>query len=445
MAIPMTTKAVGGAMVTEYDTAFRPYLAKRIEQIEAADIVVGIPCYNNEATIVHVLKQVSKGLAKHYKSARSAILISDGGSTDDTREMARDEEIMPWQEKVVFIYRGIAGKGTALRAIFEAAERLGARACAVVDADLRSITPDWIKYLFEPVLDKDYEFVAPVYSRYKYDGTITNHVVYNLTRALYGKRIRQPIGGDFGLSRGTISAYLKQNVWMTDVARFGIDIWMTTTAITQGFRVCQSNLGVKVHDPKDPGAALGPMFRQVVWTLFTLMEQHAAIWKTVGASEPVDTFGQDEFAEPEAIAINLDLLLYNYRQGFQHFGTLWKEILSADSFEVLRALADAKGKDFFMPAESWAKILYEVAATFHLWPTDGPQLIDVISPLYYGRVASFVNQSAAMTTFEAEALIEQQAEVFEKRKNYLLQVWERGTSAPAGESIFQRLIRGRAT
>jgi hypothetical protein len=48
-----------------------------------------------------------------------------------------------------------------------------------------------------------------------------------------------------------------------------------------------------------------------------------------------------------------------------------------------------------------------------------------------------------MTTFEAEALIEDQAEVFEKRKNYLLQVWERGTPSPAGESIFQRLLRGR--
>ena len=92
-----------------YDTAFRSYLAKRIEQIERADIVVGIPCYNNQSTIANVLKQVSSGLAKHYKSARSVILISDGGSTDDTREVARDQEIMPWQEKIIFIYRGIAG------------------------------------------------------------------------------------------------------------------------------------------------------------------------------------------------------------------------------------------------------------------------------------------------------------------------------------------------
>lgn len=174
----------------EYDTAFRPYLTKRIEQIETADIVVGIPCYNNESSIVNVLKQASRGLAKHYKAARSVILLSDGGSTDDTREVARDEEIMPWQEKVIFIYRGIGGKGTSLRAIFEAADTLNARACAVVDADLRSITPDWIRYLLEPVLEKEYDFVAPSYSRHKWDGTITNNVAYNLTRALYGKRLR---------------------------------------------------------------------------------------------------------------------------------------------------------------------------------------------------------------------------------------------------------------
>jgi glucosylglycerate synthase len=99
----MQTENGNKAMAVDYDTAFRPYLAKRIEQIESAEIVVGIPCYNNESTIVNVLKQVSRGLAKHYKSARSVILISDGGSTDDTREVAREEEIMPWQEKVVFI------------------------------------------------------------------------------------------------------------------------------------------------------------------------------------------------------------------------------------------------------------------------------------------------------------------------------------------------------
>lgn len=425
----------------KYDTALRSYLAKRIEQIEAADIVVGIPCYNNAATIANVMKQVSRGLAHHYKGARSVILISDGGSTDDTREIAREEEIQPWQEKIVFIYRGLGGKGTALRAIFEAAEELRANACAVVDADLRSITPDWIKYLLEPVLQKDYQFVCPLYSRYKYDGTITNNLVYNLTRALYGKRLRQPIGGDFAFSRDTVSSYLKENVWMTDVARFGIDIWMTTNAITAGFRICQANLGAKIHDPKDPASALGPMFRQVAWTLFTLMEQHADYWKKVQGSDPVETFGLTDFVEPEPVKVNLDALLYDYKLGFQHFGTLWKELLSAGSYDVLQRLARADGTEFLLPLDRWARILYEVSATFHQWPKNRAKLIDVMSPLYYGSIASFVNRTVDMTTMEAEQVVEEQAEVCEREKSYLIEIWDGEKREPEEKSFFQKIVR----
>ncbi len=70
--------------------------------------------------------------------------------------------------------------------------------------------------------------MAPYYHRHKFDGTITNNVVYPLTRALYGQQVRQPIGGDFGVSRALVRHYLGLPVWDTDVARYGIDIWMTT-------------------------------------------------------------------------------------------------------------------------------------------------------------------------------------------------------------------------
>jgi glycosyltransferase involved in cell wall biosynthesis len=42
---------------------------------------------------------VTHGLAKHYKDQRSVILIADSGSTDDTREVAKEFEIEPWQEQ----------------------------------------------------------------------------------------------------------------------------------------------------------------------------------------------------------------------------------------------------------------------------------------------------------------------------------------------------------
>jgi len=71
------------------------------------------------------------GLAKRYKDQRSVILIADGGSTDDTREIARDFQIKPWQEKITSIYRGPSGKGPAFRSVFEAAKRLKVKACMV--------------------------------------------------------------------------------------------------------------------------------------------------------------------------------------------------------------------------------------------------------------------------------------------------------------------------
>lgn len=408
-----------------YKTALRGYTAKRLEEIDRADVVVGIPCYNNQDTIAHVIQMVSHGLARHYKDKRAVILVADGGSTDDSREAAKEFELKPWQEKLVSIYRGPAGKGSALRSIFEAAQRLEVQACAVVDSDLRSITGDWIKYLLDPVLSKGYQYVAPVYQRHKYDGTITNNIVYNLTRALYGKRIRQPIGGDFAFSRDLAAHYAEQDVWESEVARFGIDVWMTTEAITGRFKLCQSHLGVKIHDAKDPGQHLGPMFRQVIWTLFTLMEQHEELWRKVKGSVSVPTFDHKLQAEPEPVKVNLDQLITQFKLGFKQFGSLWKEVFCPDCFARIREVSRLPRKRFYFPTEAWIQVLYELAATFHAWPANRMKLMDLVTPLYFGRVASFVIQTQDMTSAEAEEVVEDQARRFEEHKGYLIQVWDR--------------------
>lgn len=407
-----------------YDTALRGYTSKRIEEIESADILVGIPCYNNEKTIAHVIQMVTHGLAKHYRDRRSVILIADGGSTDDSREAARDFEIKPWQEKIVSIYRGAGGKGTALRSVFEAAARLKVRVCAMVDSDLRSITADWVKYLLEPVLERGYQYVSPVYVRHKYDGTITNNIVYNLTRALYGKRIRQPIGGDFAISREVAKFYTEQDVWGTDVARFGIDIWMTTNAITQGFKICQSNLGVKIHDVKDPGQSLGPMFRQVLSALFSLMERHESYWKGIKGSEPLEIFGFEGTLDPEPVKVSLELMIEHFKTGYRQFSALWRDIFTPEGFQEISRATRLNSKRFHLSTDAWVKILYELAATFHLWTVNRNKLLDLMTPLYFARVASFVKESWDMSSVESETLVEDQAVRFEEQKEYLIKVWE---------------------
>jgi glycosyltransferase involved in cell wall biosynthesis len=411
----------------KFHTGLRPWANRRLEKIEHTDLVVGIPCYNNDSTIEHVIDTVSEGIAKYYRHKKAFIIISDGGSTDDTREVAKEKTVYPYIEKIVTIYRGIPGKGTALRMIFEAASFLDAEACLLFDSDLRSITPEWVKALADPVFSHGHDFVAPVYSRYKYDATITNNIAYNMTRALYGKRVRQPIGGDFGLSKKMIDFYDKygEEVWMTDIARFGIDIWMTTSAIVEGKSICQAHLGAKIHDVKDPLENLGPMFRQVVYPIFELMDNHSAKWKDVHGSQSIPTYGDPIEKEPEAFAVDLQGMIDNFNEGFKNISVLWEKIINPQSFAMLKRLTKKRKKEnFLIPTEDWAKIVFDFSATFHRWKKDRKNLIDFMRPLYYARVASFINRTKDMTSAQAEEVVEEQARIFEEFKPYLLQVWD---------------------
>lgn len=412
----------------KFHTALRPWATRRLEKIDHVDIIIGIPCFNNDSTIEHVIDIVSEGVAKYYRDLHVVIIISDGGSTDDTRELARDKTIHPFIEKFVTIYRGIPGKGSALRMIFEAASFLKAKVCVLCDADIRSITPEWIKALADPVLHHGHDFVAPIYSRYKYDATITNNIAYNLTRSLFGKRVRQPIGGDFGLSQGMISYYLKneKDIWMSDIARFGIDIWMTTSAIIEDVSLCQAYLGTKIHDVKDPAESLGPMFRQVVHTLFQLMEDYSEKWQKIKGSISVPVYGTPFAQEPEAFSVDLPAMIGNFKEGFNNFSALWERIINTESFSVLKRLAENDiSNNFHLPTRDWAMIVYEFAVTFHKWKRDKGKLVDIMRPLYYARVASFINETKEMNSVQAEDVIEQQAQTFEKLKPYLLESWVR--------------------
>lgn len=415
-----------------FSTALRDQARRRMEQLGEADIVVGIPSYNAQDTIGHVVATAAQGLARYYPRMRGLIMVSDGGSVDDTREMAAEVDTSTFErEKIVTIYRGLPGKGSAVRAIFEAALILKSRLVVLLDADLRSITPEWIPNLVEPVLEHGYDFVAPYYARYRLDGTITNTIAYNLTRALFGKRIRQPIGGDFALSRPMVRACVEdEDVWMTDVARFGVDIWLTTMAIVRGFRVVQSYLGVKIHDVKDPAEHLTPMFRQVVGTIFSLMETYEDFWTRIQGSEEVPVLRPYPIAgKPEPFEISVPALLEYFRLGLKNFGPVWRQIVGREAYRQIRQLAALPPEDFHFPPELWVRVVYDFAVAYHEAPRQRLKLVDLMVPLYNARVASLVQELRDLPDEAVEDYFEGQALIFEDMKPYLLRKWKRAKRA----------------
>ena len=317
-----------------------------VEKLQRADVVVGIPSYNNVKTIGHVVRAAQAGLEKYFPQLKAVIINSDGGSLDGTREAVLASRLDSAQllffntplfpvHRLSFPYHGIPGKGSAFRLIFRMASMLGARGCAVIDSDLRSITPEWIDLLLRPVLHAGFDFTAPFYHRHKYDGTITNSIVYPLTRALYGLRVRQPIGGDFGLSSRMLNRYLSRRDWQGNAARYGVDVWMTTIAIAEGFRVCQSFLGAKLHDPKDPGVDLSEMLCQVVGSVFTLMQEYESVWKRKTSSQDVDLFGFRYGVGLDPVEVNTDRMLGLFNRASRELREVWALALQPRTLEAL--------------------------------------------------------------------------------------------------------------
>jgi glucosylglycerate synthase len=413
----------------------REEIQERISDIKTADILVGIPSFNNARTIGHVVKAVHAGLVKYFPEKKSVLVNSDGGSTDGTMETVQNTAIDDFQSilvhhrvgsvfKIATPYHGIPGKGSAFRTIFEVADALNVKACAVVDSDLRSITPEWIELLIKPIIDNNFDYVAPLYHRHKYDGTITNSIVYPLTRALYGKRVRQPIGGDFGFSGALAKFYLSKDVWDTDVARYGIDIWMTTTGIANNFKVCQSFLGAKIHDPKDPGADLSAMLYQVVGATFDLMEAYPETWKIVKGSEDVPTFGFQYAVGLEPVSVNLDRMIDKFKLGVKELMDIWRTFLPEDIARFLDRMQGLEKERFRIPDEVWVEIIYSFAATAHKKLINKEHLLKSLTPLYIGRTASFVIETWESNAAEVEEKIEQLCVSFEKEKDFLVKNWD---------------------
>ncbi len=444
-----------------------PAIREEIARLERADIMVGIPSFKNATTIGYVVRAAQAGLVQYFPDLRPVVVNSDAGSPDGTQRVVVDTEPPDYVERILLVrptnklarvsltypeIDGTGGKGAALRTIFEIAAALEVQALVVVDSDLRSIGPEWIELLAGPILKGGYDYVAPLYARHKHDGTITNNVTYPLTRALYGLRIRQPIGGDFGVSGDLVRHYLEADNWTPEVSKFGIDVWMTTHAITGGFAISQARLGAKIHDPKDPGADLGPMFRQVVTTILRLAVVNADRWERVKGSHDVPAYGFERMVDPPPLEVNVLRLLSEFNAGALTLAGTWREMLSADTAAAVIDLAeeagriadhvrgalemDAPGRErsstaamadaasgFAFPDAVWARVIYDLIITAREQPAKLEAFVTALVPVYFGRVASSVIENRDLSTDRSEESIERQAREFERLKPYLINRW----------------------
>lgn len=244
--------------------------------------------------------------------------------------------------------------------------------------------------------------------------------------------MRQPIGGDFGISERLISRYLQREDWETDVARFGIDTWMTTIAIAEGYRVCQSFLGAKLHDAKDPGTDLSAMLHQVAGSVFTLMQEYEPTWRSRTGSQPVDLFGFRFDVGLDPVEVNLERMLNAFRRGCEELSEIWALALQPETLGALQKLGHREARnprEFHLEDELWARVIYDFAAAHRRRPLERGHLLLSLTPLYLARVASFVIEVRELFPAQVEERIEGLCLRFEELKPYLISRWDQGPDA----------------
>lgn len=403
-------------------------------KVTAADVVIGVPTYNNVDLVVHALHTVDSACAELGDDATCAIVHVDGGSTDGTVERAaelaaghaaivRTPYSVDAVDRLSGPYRGVPAKGNAVRSVFETAKRLGAKVCAIVDVELERFAHGWLDSFVRPVLAHDRDFVAPYYTRHTLSGAINNGVAYPLTRALYGRRVRFPLGGDFACSMRFIDRCLADRAWESELVKSMIDLWLTTRALTDGSRVAQAMVGIKHQTWKESGGAASEPLTKTLAVLFDEADRWQTVWQKVRGSEKVQTFGTVNVIDDAPPEISIRRGIESFRIGQRNLDEVWKLILPPRTMLELRKLALLPESSFRMPDELWASVVYDFALAYHQRTLNREHMLPAFAPLFAGWFSSFVSELQAATLAESESRLDRMCLRFESEKPYLISRW----------------------
>jgi len=379
------------------------------------EIVIGIPSYMEADGIGFVASVVDEGLSRHFPRSRALIVNADNASPDGTgRAFMSVETRAP--RKYLPTKNGVSGKGSNIINLLRHSLKSGTPRCVtVVDADLRSITPDWIKYLVGPVMN-GYDYVLPRYSRHQFDGTITNHICYPLMYGLLGEDVRQPIGGEFSMSGG-FAERLASLEWPASARLYGVDIFMTMNAVMGGFRICETGLGAKVHKASAP--KLGPMFTQVVETFFGMILSRKAEWLGLPAKtpKPKPRFGLERLDPPQELSIDIRELKDRLRTEFFSREKLLARFLSDYLYKRIRRMVEQD--HFDLDILTWTQAVYQLLFAYDTGSAKSRRdIIEALKPLYFARSVSFDYETWRYRHDFAEELIVDQARAFASQKPY---------------------------
>jgi hypothetical protein len=402
----------------------------QITRLGPRELAVALLTYNNAATVGGVVDAVRAGIERHLAGIPAVLIDVDAGSADDTTDRVAAGGVpavvvrhdAPLAERARVPFHGVPARGEALRLAFHTAQRLGVRGLVLLEADVTSTSDAWVPRLARPLLEDKADLVVAVFARHRYDGTITNLVLAPLIRALYGRRLRQPLAGAQALSTRLIDHLLRHPRWNwagRDVA----DLWIAGTAIADGFAVWEAWLGPRRVESRTRTTDLPDMMAQTLGAVFAVMDRHEGLWREARGSEPLPAVGDPAPLATDPVAVDVERMVGAFRQGLRDLVTVWEHVLAPETLEAVLELDPPDLFRFRFPDDLWARVVYDFALGHHYGVVHRDHLLRSLVPLYLGRTAAFVLATQHRDAAATEAALEAVGAAFERGKPYLVERW----------------------
>jgi hypothetical protein len=384
-----------------------------VEQIESADAVIGLvpavrDSHSMESTIARI---VQTPVPVTIALVHPPVSNHTGPSPPDSRWRLIASPQLSYDPSSL-----AQSLGDSFRATFEIAQKLNSRACAVVASDLSGSTVDWVSLLLQPIMEQQFDLVAPCYARHPFEGMINRAIVYPLVRALYGKQLRNPMGPDFGAS-----SKLLQRIAAAPHARLHTLPSLAAEAITGGMALCQSHLGPRTYVAD--WTNLSSLLAQVLGPVFLDVEKYAAHWQRARGSQAIREFGQPMYVEATETPMDVSRLIESFQLGAHNLIDIWSLILPPSTLVELRRLARNGAAQFRIPDTTWARVIYDFALAHRLRIISRDQMLRALTPIYLGFVASYALELDRSSAEAAEQKLERLCLAYEETKTYFVSRW----------------------
>lgn len=419
------------------DTFLADDLLRQLMSVGEVDLLVGISSHNPANTISRAVHAIEQSVQQNFVRQRVVIVKMGGGDKDEDGvvmtgpgNLAEKNVRLPGITSLRTIHRvaanfsSLPSPGIALRTILSAADLLRARACAVVSPATSNLTPDSIANLLRPVFREKFDFVAPLYTRHKYQGLLARNLLYPMSRAVFGRGIRELYSDEWGFS-GRLAAFcLNQEVWHEEAIQSRPEAWMAISAISSDFRCCQAFLGEKLQATKGPGTDIVEVLRQTVGTLFWCLETQQPLWLDCDRSQPVPTFGPAHELTSEPTDLDRHRIFEMFRSGVTELEPILSSILDPETHSEIKRIVSLEEGKFRFKSDLWVRTLYDFAASYHHSVINRNHLVQALAPLYRGMTHSFLVEHADSSPAEMEAASEILCAEFELQKPYLRERWK---------------------